>query len=351
MHGEAKLRSEGLRTRDGHLLDWISRLRPELRIRLHSRAEPWPRVSLARWRGDELPPSWQCRSPQPLALPPLRARRRWWVRATRHSPPWPRDVDGAIVWNPVERRPAAAHGPILFDLLDDWLIHPLFEAIRDEVRTGYAEWLQLAAAVTANSEGTLELARGLGRSDAILIPNGCDPERFTTEHQPQAQFTVGYGGKISERLDVGLVRECARALPGVRFEFAGPILTRSVGLQLRREPNIHLLGDIAYPRYPDALTRWDIGWIPHRTGPGEVGGDVIKTYEYRAAGLPTVATKIIGWRRMPDGVLVADRGEILGAIADLSSDGPGSLGRDAPALHADHTWRAKAERILNLLKL
>ncbi|HET9163818.1 MAG TPA: hypothetical protein VFN89_10305 [Solirubrobacterales bacterium] len=351
MHGEAKLRREGLRTRDGHLLDWISKLRPELTIRLHSRAEPWPRVSLARWRGQELPASWRCRSPQPLTLPPVRMRRRWWVRATRHAPPWPRNVDGAIVWNPVERRPDGAHGPILFDLLDDWLIHPMFEVIRDEARKGYAEWLQRAAVVTANSEGTLELAHRFGRSDAILIPNGCDPERFSTDHLPQALFTVGYGGKISERLDADLVRECARALPGVRFEFAGPILTRSVGAELRREPNVHLLGDVPYPRYPSALTRWDLAWAPHRIGPGEVGGDAIKIYEYRAAGLPTVATKIIGWRRMPDGVRVLDRSEVPAAIAELSNGGAGSLGRDAPALSAEHTWRTKAERILNLLGL
>jgi glycosyltransferase involved in cell wall biosynthesis len=351
MHGEAKLRREGLRTRDGHVLDWISRLRPSLAVHVHSRAEPWPRVTLARRRGQELPGSWRCTSPQPLVLPPIRARRRWWVKARRYSPPWPQPLDGAIVWNPVERPPKAPGAPVLFDLLDDWLIHPMFHVLGEEVRRGYAQWLDLATAVTANSEGTLELAHRFGRSDAILLPNGCDPERFSTEHLPQAQFTVGYGGKISERLDAALIGDCARALPHVRFELAGPTLARGVRAELAGEPNVRFLGDIPYPDYPAVLRRWDLAWVPHRVGPGEVGGDAIKVYEYRAAGLPTVTTKIIGWERMPDGVMVCERGDVLAAVAELSGEGPGSLGRDRPAVRPEDTWRAKTEKILDLLRL
>ena len=35
MHGEVKLRAEGLRTRDGHLLEWFASLRPSSRVAVY----------------------------------------------------------------------------------------------------------------------------------------------------------------------------------------------------------------------------------------------------------------------------------------------------------------------------
>jgi glycosyltransferase involved in cell wall biosynthesis len=352
MHGEAKLRVEGLRTRDAHLLEWISKLRPDLEVRLQSRPEPWPRVTVARARGEELPIAWKCESPEPLTLPPLRDRRRWWTRSARFAEPWPPSVDAAVVWNPVAPRPTGRPDiPIVFDLLDNWLIHPSFESIQGAVDRGYSEWLSLASAVTVNSEGTLELARAYGRDDALLMPNGCDPERFSSEHLPEPRVTVGYGGKISERLDADLVAECAKSLPDVRFEFAGPVMARGLKRQLKSIPNVDLIGDVPYGRYPEVLTHWDVAWAPHLVGDGEVGGDAIKLYEYRAAGLPTVTTKIIGWQRAAAGVVALDRAEIRPALAELCAGGPGSVKRDRPNLSPDHSWRGKAEKLLDMLTL
>jgi glycosyltransferase involved in cell wall biosynthesis len=352
VHGEAKLRVEGLRTRDAHLLEWISKLRPDLDVRLRSRPEPWPRVTLARARGEALPSRWRCESPEPLTLPPLRDRRRWWTTSLRFADAWPASIDGAIVWNPVTPRPPGpAAVPIVFDLLDNWLIHPSFESIRGAVESGYSEWLALASGVTANSEATLALARAHGREDAVLLPNGCDPERFSSRHTPGRRLTIGYGGKISTRLDTELVVECAESMPEVRFEFAGPVMVRGLRRRLASLPNVDLIGDVPYGRYPDVLSNWDVAWAPHRVGDGEVGGDAIKLYEYRAAGLPTVTTKIIGWQRAAAGVVAVDRGEVLPTLRGLCAGGPGSLGRDDPDLSPDQTWRVKAEKILGLLEL
>jgi glycosyltransferase involved in cell wall biosynthesis len=351
MHGEVKLRREGLRTRDAHILEWISRLAPEIALHVLSRPEPWPRLTLARRRGSELPGSWRLSSPEPLAVPPLRERHRWWLSSARYERPWPATADGAIVWSPLaSRRQIAGRGArVLLDLLDDWTIHPAFRAIGAAVARAYAEWFEIAAVVTANSEATVALARRHGRGDAILLPNGCDPQRFSRAHRPAARFTVGYGGKIGHRLDLGLIEACARALPGATFEFAGPVLMRRCGQRLRALPNVRLLGDIPYARYPSVFAGWDMAWAPHAVGPDEVGGDAIKLYEYRAAGLPVLATKIIGWQRAPRGVRALERSEVLDALAALAARGPGGLPRDEHATPREHTWRFKAERMLELL--
>jgi glycosyltransferase involved in cell wall biosynthesis len=351
LHGEAKLRAEGMRTRDAHLLEWMARLRPGLEIELHSRAEPWPRVSLARRRGGPLPPGFRCVSPQPLTLPPLRDRKRWWAISRRHAAPYPETgVDAVISWNPFAALPAdASKRPLLFDLLDDMLIHPEFASIRAEAEGSYRRWLGAATLVTANSEATLELARSFGRDDATLVLNGCDPERFSTEHRPGDEFTVGYGGKVSERLDVELVRECAARLPGVRFEFVGQILSRRVRGAVAGLPNIEFVGDVAYPDYPATFHRWDIAWVPHRVGAGETGGDLLKLYEYRAAGLPTVSTRVGGWERAAAGVEVLDRERIAAKLAELAAGGPGSVPRLPHQVPAAQTWSHKAGQMLAML--
>ncbi len=340
-----------MRTRDAHLLEWMARLRPGLTIELHSRAEPWPRVSLARRRGGPLPPRFDCVSPEPLTLPPLRDRKRWWAISRRHAAPYPEGgIDAVVSWNPFAKLPPdAGDCPLLFDLLDDMLIHPEFASIHAEVEASYRRWLGAATLVTANSEATLALARSFGRDDATLVLNGCDPERFSTEHRPGREFTVGYGGKVSERLDVELIRECAARLPGVRFEFVGQILSRRVKGAVGGLPNVEFVGDVPYPEYPATFQRWDVAWVPHRVGVGETGGDLLKLYEYRAAGLPTVSTRVGGWERASAGVEVLDRDQILPALERLSVGGPGSVARSPHQIPAEQTWSFKAAQMLDLL--
>jgi len=92
-----------------------------------------------------------------------------------------------------------------------------------------------------------------------------------------------------------------------------------------------------------------MAWIPHSVGANEVGGDAIKLYEYRAAGLPVVMTKIIGWQRAPAGVRTLEPDEIPDMLSSLASQGPGSLGRDEYVTPDEHTWKFKTTEMLRLL--
>lgn len=364
MHGEVKLRAEGYRTRDGHVLEWVARLRSELSVTVRSRPEPFPRLSLARRTGS-VNSNWRWQSPQPLTVPPMRSRREWWVKSLAYEPGEKEAFRSALVWNPVAG--AELIGTVLHcervvvDLLDDWSKHVLFAPIRTEVETSYRKLFEIADVVTANSEGTVELARRLGR-DAILLPNGCDPERFNCEpdrRAPGGQRVVGYAGKLGARLDLKLVESVAAAFPGVRFDFAGPYTAASrasvssIRKALKRHDNINLLGDVPYEQLPGLLSSWDIGWVPHRVGEGEVGGDAMKIYEYRAAGLPTVTTPIIGSERAPLGVRIANGTDetiarILEVLGNLGGPRPQ---RDLTSIPPEMTWKSKAQLLLEYAAL
>ncbi len=140
MHGEVKLRAEGLRTRDGHLLEWFAMLRPASRVAVYSRPEPWPRVTLARVGGASMPEQLSFISPQPKTIPNIRHRRDWWVQSMHFMPRWSGELP-AVIWNPIagagmlER--SVQDVPVVFDLLDDWLVHPAFVRIGEQVEQAY----------------------------------------------------------------------------------------------------------------------------------------------------------------------------------------------------------------------
>lgn len=356
MHGYHKMISEGFRTRDAHVIEWVARLLPPTQhVVVASRPEPWPRRILAL-RGRE--PSHDGLVPlnaDVLALPSLRDRHSWWLSSLRHY----RSIDSfgdvpVIAWNPLLA--AAPHvdlfsrsRPVLLDLLDDWTIHPAFASMRPAIDRAYGRFFDNASVVIANSEGTQALAVRYGRSDVRLVSNGVDPDRFDPSSTASGRPTVGYVGKIGSRLDAALIRTTCLALPEVRFVFAGPVLQRGWDRHLKPLPNLEMLGDVHYADLPNLLRSFDVGWVPHAVGPGEVGGDVIKTYEYRAAALPVLATPIIGVRERPiDGVVVADASKHPSLLREWFA-GRTRMPRQPVEIPAELTWSHKARLLMALL--
>jgi glycosyltransferase involved in cell wall biosynthesis len=257
-----------------------------------------------------------------------------------------------VVWNPmIGLRPDLenARGKIHFDLLDDWTVHQAFRRIHDSVDEAYSRLFQAADSVSANSEGTLELARRFGRDDTVLMPNGCDPHRFSSRHLGQKKITVGYIGKIGLRLDGDLIGRAVRALPNVEFVFAGPVLEKSVLAYFEKEPNVRMLGDVHYSDIPALLETFDIGWVPHGVESGQVGGDAIKIYEYRAAGLPVLTTPIIGTIERPmNGVIVAPEDIQVEYLKKMIGNHE-RIKRLPAIIPDDLTWKSKATHILKEL--
>ena len=358
MHGQHKLLAEGYRTRDGHFIEWFGHLLSgRSPVAVVSRPEP---LALRRTKPKGQPAgNTVSLSTLTVSLPNPFYRRHWWVRSARL---YPRITDAdrstpAVIWNPFtalandHANPFRDDRTTVLDLLDDWTVHFAFRGIAGEVEEAYAAAFASATYVTANAEGTVALAARFGRRDALLLPNGCDPDRFSTTSLANGPSTVGYVGKIGRRLDLELILATAQALPGVRFVFAGPILDREYRKPLVSTSNIEVLGDVHYEGVPRLLQQFDIGWVPHRVGAGEVGGDVIKTYEYRAAGLPVLTTPIDGaGSRGLDGIVSLAPRHHIGWLKDALSKTP-RVARIVSPIPAQATWKHKAERVLDLLQV
>jgi glycosyltransferase involved in cell wall biosynthesis len=357
MHGSRKLLAEGYRTRDGHLIEWFGRLLADRGpVVVVSRPEPALAQVVVRRRTAVSSPVFNTFNISPLSwrIPDPRNKRRWWLQSLDA---YPRlggisEQAPAIVWNPMialsSQAGAIFNGSrtVVLDLLDDWMKHYAFSSIHEDVTRAYGEAFARADVVSANSEGTVELAERFGRKDVVLLPNGCDPDRFSAVSKATGRGTVGYIGKIGRRLDLELVENAARALPELRFVFAGPVLDAEYRPRLRNLSNVELLGDVHYGRVPDLLSEFDVGWVPHRVGEFEIGGDIIKTYEYRAAGLPVLSTPLIGaGSREIDGIAVCSASEHVQWLQN-AFESRERVERLPCQIPPSATWEAKANYLL-----
>ncbi|ORA06851.1 hypothetical protein BST17_03130 [Mycolicibacterium bacteremicum] len=358
MHGQHKLSNEGYRTRDGHIIEWLGRsaAQSHRQVAVVSRPEPVVLASRRRIRGRIAEGSHPIQT-FTWRVPSLDAK-HWWVRS---AGAYPKVALGqrtpAVIWNPlaasapVERNPFKTDRPVVLDLLDDWTIHHGFVSIRSEIEAAYRRAFESSSTVFANSEGTLELAHRYGRTDAVLMPNGVDPERFQQHSTASGPITVGYVGKIGNRLDARLIENTCTRLPKIRFVFAGQILDAKGRFRrlLTSLPNVEWLGDVQYEDVPDLMATFDVGWVPHSVGVGEVGGDAIKIYEYRASGLPVLTTPIIGAGRvLKNGVFVLRAQDHPSWIADTVGTlerVPRIVETIPPVL----TWREKASTVARAL--
>jgi glycosyltransferase involved in cell wall biosynthesis len=353
--------SEGYRTRDGHLIEWLARRAPsDSPVHVVSRPEPLAKHVLDRVRAPAASkdaPNTTYDDRVLMRLPNLKNRYQWWPDSAKHYPSISRDLANvpAVVWNPFVGL-ANIRGElfndqriVVADLLDDWTIHYSFQGIKAEVDSAYRQLFEGASHVTANSEGTLDLAHRYGRSDAMLIANGCDPDRFSTKSRASGPITVGYVGKLGKRINDALIVSACASLPNVNFVIAGPVLDGDLDKQLAGFANCTLLGDVHYDSVPALLETFDLGWVPHNTGAGEVGGDVIKTYEYRAAGLPVLTTPIAGVtaRGLAEVHVVEAQKQVewmKETFGDLRR-----VERVIDGIPADATWEFKSNQVKELL--
>ena len=358
MHGQHKLSNEGYRTRDGHIIEWLGKLAAKRgkHVDVLSRPEPVVLAPLQRIRGPVALGTVPTQTFTPR-LPSL-DRKRWWIRSANAYPKVGHFGSiPAVIWNPFvvtapqNRNPIASGRTVVLDLLDDWTIHYGFASIRAEAKDAYQKAFDSCSAVFANSEGTLELARRHGRSDARLLSNGVDPERFTVVPNAAGPITIGYVGKIGQRLDAQLLADVCKAFPKLRFVFAGPFLDENDTYRplLARYPNVELLGDVHYEDVPALMATFDLGWVPHAVGRGEVGGDVIKTYEYRATGLQVLTTPVIGaGRTLTKAVHILPARDHVAWIEEATR-GRERLDRVTPDIPVDLTWHHKAKQIAGAL--
>ena len=133
-------------------------------------------------------------------------------------------------------------------------------------------------------------SRGYSLPAVEVIQNGVELERFQQEGMPSnRERRAVYVGALDERFDFAAVAASARVAPDWQFDLFGP--TDSIGSRENPPPNVHFWGPLAYEKVPGQLWSSAVGILPLTDSAANAARSPMKYYEYRAAGLPVVASR------------------------------------------------------------
>jgi glycosyltransferase involved in cell wall biosynthesis len=207
--------------------------------------------------------------------------------------------------------------PTVYDVTDDWLLARGSDREIERLRGLDALALRDAAEVVVCS-ADLVRTRGADRQ-VTLIPNAVDAEHFRRPRErpadlPPSPVAVYVGSLHDSRLDVELVGELARSVPGLSVALVGPDSLSPAARAPLDVPAVHLLGPRSYADVPAYLQHSDVIVVPHRVDAFTESLDPIKAYECLAVGRPVVSTPVAGFRELTGSFAVVDREEFVGAV-------------------------------------
>lgn len=207
-----------------------------------------------------------------------------------------------------------------------------------------------AGLVTATARTLLGKMERLGARRLHYLPNGVDWEHYRgagiTGSRPAPPVAV-YVGALDAWFDEELLAEVARLLPHWRFRLAGP--PRRPFATLRALPNVEFIGPLPREEVPRLLHGATAGLVPFRRTPLTDSVCPLKLFEYMAAGLPTISTRMTEMENLASPARLCDNAEeFAAALRDAGEAGREE--RERLSLYArDFSWGRLFEGLLDAL--
>ncbi len=257
--------------------------------------------------------------------------------------------------------PAFPGSPVLYDCVDDLATFPAYHRAEPLTRLLGREALLVrsANAMIVTSPRLLEIFAGHAHR-IKLVGNVADYDFFAQppvgEH-PLWHGTLGrrlifVGALNTLKVDLSMLRSLAAALPNDTLMLVGPIMGNPAEWQeLEQMPNVHLAGKVAYAELPSVLNGADVALIPYNLNQYTASCNPMKFYEYMAAGLPVVTSRLPALTESEDSDVTyfyRDRVTMINAIEKAVVDK--SAGREQRQARArNHTWESRLGQILDEL--
>jgi len=183
---------------------------------------------------------------------------------------------------------------LIYDCMDEWADYP---GVTEKIIENEQKLCELADRIWVVSQHLFLKFSELYSGKTFYVPNGVNPNFFRCTHvtKPERDHrprVLGYVGTLFSWFDASLVRGIARILDDWEVRLIGPIdLSRSQRKALDL-PNITFLGRRPYESLPAMIAEFKVAMIPFKMSNLIKGTSPIKLFEYLAAGLPVVSTRL-----------------------------------------------------------
>lgn len=251
------------------------------------------------------------------------------------------------------------HGPVVYHCVDDLAAIPGV----DSIAFNHAERLLLGRcqAVFVTSEALMLKCQPFNPNTHYL-PNVVDAEHFGRALKPGAVPDelhlipcprVGYIGALSDfKVDFELVYALASKRLDWNWVFIGKERegqnSRLIH-NLRALPNVHFLGDKSYEQLPDYLRGLDVGVLPSLINEYTHAMFPMKYFEYLAAGLPVISTRLAFTKSNSAGIIVSDTAAEFEAGITAQLTRGKYTAREASLFVGQNTWQARLSKMLGLI--
>jgi hypothetical protein len=209
------------------------------------------------------------------------------------------------------------------------------------------------------------LASNHSHPDVVVIPNGVT-EAFVAacrnaREQMLPKFDVIYAGALwPDWLDWSLIEHTVRELNHLSFAFIGPQLgprdeDHGTGAELRCQTlasldNVAMLNEVPHCQLAGLLTSAKVGAIPFKVNPVTVAASPIKVFDYLAADLRIVSSKLPEICGYPGVHCAANLRDFIATIERLVEEPLQPFERDRVRQFVDgSTWRARADELDRLI--
>lgn len=185
-------------------------------------------------------------------------------------------------------------GTVVYHSVD--LLHTLPRVPGTLLKTSERGLVQTANHVIASSGGVHDHLVTAGASEVLLWQNVAHVEEFMAKTgQPRHDRAVFAGNLTPAKIDLACLQSVLDA--GLELAIAGPIDIDGSGSsreisQLLQHPLVKYHGNLALPELADLLASSRIGLIPYQVNEYTQGVFPMKVYEYLAAGLSIISTRL-----------------------------------------------------------